>query len=125
VVGGVGRRRSVKSLFVLVLLAYSTFASAVPVCYSGSGLGISPHVERNETYMQAMRSILNSEANEVRIPLPEWARGHDVEVIILPMETGRDLGVESRTRNIVEEMLDHPLEVQGFSPMSRKAVHER
>lgn len=75
--------------------------------------------------MQAMRSILNSEANEVRIPLPEWARGHDVEVIILPMETGRDLGVESRPRNIVEEMLDHPLEVQGFSPMSRQAVHER
>lgn len=75
--------------------------------------------------MQALREMVIAKSRDCSIRLPEWAVGQELEVIILPSKRQAETKTEIKGDSLIERLLDHPLQVRGFSPIPREAIHER
>ena len=74
--------------------------------------------------MQAVRAIIETKSRDFCMRIPDWAIGRKVEVIMLPTSDDQTAAKEN-TSSLIDHLLLHPLNVSGFSPLSRESVHER
>jgi len=75
--------------------------------------------------MQAIREMVKTKDKDCHISLPEWAVGLDLEVIILPVSKQKAVAKGSGKTPLIRRLLERPIILKDFTPMSRDLIYER
>jgi len=76
--------------------------------------------------MQFARKIINAEAIVGIMELPDEMRDKDVEIIVLPINDDKIKQTSQKHEvDIIDQLLDSPLNIKDFSPFSRDEIYER
>jgi len=74
--------------------------------------------------MNFARTIVSSERLIDILDLPDDLKHREVEIIVLPTHTIHSERKNSHV-NVVDELIDNPLQIKDFHPFDRKEIYER
>ena len=75
--------------------------------------------------MQAIRERVKTKNKDCHISLPDWAVGLDLEVIILPVGKKKATAKGAGKIPLISRLLERPIALKDFTPMSRDMIYER